>query len=84
MLILQYLKLKNAKITNVSKYCPIDLFSGNAERMNRAIKGLFENPQNNLKMFQNGETVYNEYTQDKKALRRILEKIFPDVVCSER
>lgn len=84
MLILQYLKLRNAKITSVSKYCPIDLFSGNAEQMTRAIRGLFENPQNNLKMFENGETVYNEYTQDKKALKRILNNIFPDVNCSER
>lgn len=84
MLILQYLKLKNAKITGISKYCPIDLFSGSTELMNRAIRGLFENPQNNLKMFQNGATVYNEYTQDKKALKRILNNIFPDINSSER
>lgn len=81
---MQYLKLRNAKINSVSNYCPIDLFSGNAQRMNRAIRGLFKNPQNNLKMFKNGETVYNEYAQDKKALMRTLSNIFPDIDCSER
>ncbi|KAG5682857.1 hypothetical protein PVAND_012178 [Polypedilum vanderplanki] len=75
----QYLKLKNAKITQISSYCPIDLFSGNAERMNRAIKGLFDNPQNNLKMFQDGKMVYNEYSPDKHSLKRIMKSLFPDV-----
>lgn len=77
----QYLKLKNAKIKNVSNYCPIDLFSGNAKRIHGAIKGLFENPQNNLKMFMNGKTVYNEYTTEKLQLRRVLKSIFPDISC---
>lgn len=81
-LIFQYLKLKNAKIKNVSSYCPIDLFSGNAQRMNSAIKGLFKNPQNNLKMFMNGKTVYNEYSDDKLQLKRVLKNIFPNINCS--
>lgn len=75
----QYLKLKTAKITNISQYCPIDLFSGKAERMNRAINGLFQNPQNNLKMFQDGKMVYNEYSPDKTSLTRIMKSLFPDV-----
>jgi hypothetical protein len=47
--------------------------------MNRAIKGLFENPQNNLKMFQDGKMVYNEYSPDKSSLKRIMKSLFPDV-----
>ncbi|CAG9802832.1 unnamed protein product [Chironomus riparius] len=74
----QYLKLKTTKISNISQYCPIDLFSGKADRMNRAIKGLFENPQNNLKMFQDGKMVYNEYSPDKVLLKRIMKSLFPD------
>jgi inositol-pentakisphosphate 2-kinase len=77
--VFQYLKLKTAKISNISLYCPIDLFSGKADRMNRAIKGLFENPQNNLKMFQDGKMVYNEYSSDKGSLKRIMKSLFPDV-----
>lgn len=82
LLIFQYLKLKNAKIKSVSTYCPIDLFSGDAKRMNGAIRGLFNNPQNNLKMFMNGKTVYNEYSNDKNQLKRVLKNIFPDITCS--
>jgi inositol-pentakisphosphate 2-kinase len=77
------LKLKNAKISDVSSYCPIDLFSGDAKLMSCAIRGLFENPQNNLKMFMNGKMVYNEYTSDKMQLKRMLKNIFPDINCSE-
>jgi hypothetical protein len=47
--------------------------------MNRAIKGLFENPQNNLKTFQDGKMVYNEYSPDKHSLKRIMKSLFPDV-----
>lgn len=77
--VFQYLKLKTAKISNISQYCPIDLFSNKADRMNRAIKGLIENPQNNLKMFQDGKMVYNEYSHDKSSLKRIMKSLFPDV-----
>ena len=80
----QYLKLKNAKISQISQYCPIDLFSGKAQRMNRAIKGLFENPQNNLKMFQDGKMVYNEYSPDKGPLKRIMKNLFPDANNGEK
>lgn len=74
----QYLKLKNGRIKRVSSYCPIDLFSGQAECMNRALKGLIDNPQNNWKMFQDGKMVYNEYARDKNSLRRVLLNLFPD------
>lgn len=74
----QYLKLKNSRIESVSSYCPIDLFSGKADRMNRAIKGLIDNPQNNLKMFQDGKMIFNEYSKDRRALQRVLSSIFPD------
>jgi Inositol-pentakisphosphate 2-kinase len=46
--------------------------------MHNAIKGLIENPQNNLKLFQDGKMVYNEYSIDKSALHKILKNLFPD------
>jgi len=79
----QYLKLQNNRIDDISSYCPIDLFSAIPERMNRAICGLLENPQNNLKMFEDGKMIYNEYSEDKSPLRKALTQLFPDV-CSEK
>lgn len=81
---MQFLKLKTAKIGDISSYCPIDLFSGNAKRMNCAIKGLIENPQNNLKIFQDGKMVYNEYSFDKKPLNRVMKSLFADVTSVEK
>jgi hypothetical protein len=52
--------------------------------MNRAINGLIDNPQNNLKMFQNGNMVFNEYSSDRKSLNRIMKCLFPDVTCVEK
>lgn len=75
--------MKNAKIQTVSSYCPIDLFSGEAERMNGAIRGLIVNPQNNLKMFLDGKMIYNEFVKDKSSLRKAFTSLFPETSCSE-
>lgn len=80
----KYLKLKNERIKDISSYCPVDLFSGSANRMNRAIKGLISNPQNNLKMFVDGKIIYNEYSVDTSALRHVLMSLFPDASSSEK
>lgn len=45
--------------------------------MNRAIRGLIENPQNNMKMFQDGKIIYNEYSADKSGLHGVLQSLFP-------
>lgn len=56
----QYLKIKSKKASSTSKYCPMDLFSGKAERMKKSILALLENPQNNFKILKNGKIVYDE------------------------
>lgn len=50
----QYLKLSRGDIQEISQYCPLDLFSGHHKRVRRAVHNLFQTPQNNLKVFQDG------------------------------
>uniref|UniRef100_A0A8C9VWZ4 Inositol-pentakisphosphate 2-kinase n=1 Tax=Scleropages formosus TaxID=113540 RepID=A0A8C9VWZ4_SCLFO len=54
----QHFKLANGKWKRMSRYCPLDLFSGNKQRMYFAIKHLLEEPQNNFKIFTSGELIY--------------------------
>jgi len=54
----QYLKLKRGTVQNVSSYCPLDLFSGQFARFDRALRALLECPQNNLRVFRDGEFLF--------------------------
>lgn len=56
----QFLKLTEKHIQGISNYCPLDLFSGDRDRMKFALKNLIENPQNNFKVFKNGNIIYKE------------------------
>ncbi|KAK9742682.1 hypothetical protein RND81_03G190600 [Saponaria officinalis] len=56
----QILKLKERKISQLSEYDPLDLFSGSKERIDKAIKALFATPQNNFRVFLNGVLIYGE------------------------
>ncbi|KAL0325762.1 UNVERIFIED_CONTAM: Inositol-pentakisphosphate 2-kinase [Sesamum radiatum] len=44
----QLLKLHQGKIRKISKYDPLDMFSGSKDRVQKAIKSLFLTPQNNF------------------------------------
>ncbi|KAK9406256.1 inositol-pentakisphosphate 2-kinase [Crotalus adamanteus] len=54
----QHLKVAKGKWKHLSKYCPLDLFSGNKQRMHFALRNLLYEAQNNLKIFKNGELIY--------------------------
>ena len=43
-----------------SLYCPRDLYSGDKNRMMRALRALFTCPQNNLRLFRNGKLMHGE------------------------
>ncbi|WVY92203.1 hypothetical protein V8G54_037717 [Vigna mungo] len=45
------------KISRLSEYNPLDLFSGSKERIQKAIKGLLITPQNNFRVFLNGSLI---------------------------
>ena len=55
----QELKLVEGKIKSCSVYCPLDLFSHCTCRLKRALHYLFQEPQNNLRVFHNGELIYS-------------------------
>ncbi|KAL0438515.1 UNVERIFIED_CONTAM: Inositol-pentakisphosphate 2-kinase [Sesamum latifolium] len=54
----QLLKLHQGKIRKLSKYDPLDMFSGSKDRVQRAIKSLFLTPQNNFRVFLNGSLAF--------------------------
>eukprot|EP01133_Synstelium_polycarpum_P006905 gene6906-8027_t len=53
-----HVKVKEGAVSAVSEYCPLDLFSGDAVRQQHAIRAMFECPQNNLKLFQDGVLMF--------------------------
>uniref|UniRef100_A0A671TA07 Inositol-pentakisphosphate 2-kinase n=1 Tax=Sinocyclocheilus anshuiensis TaxID=1608454 RepID=A0A671TA07_9TELE len=55
----QHYKLANGKWKRLSRYCPLNLFSGSKQRMYVALKNLLEEPQNNLKIFKGGELIFS-------------------------
>ncbi|XP_029637509.1 inositol-pentakisphosphate 2-kinase isoform X3 [Octopus sinensis] len=59
-----HLKSKNGLWLEQSRYCPVDLFSGNPSRVRHAIHELLNTPQNNLKICKNGVEVYSEYVKE--------------------
>ncbi|XP_037091122.1 solute carrier family 41 member 2-like [Pollicipes pollicipes] len=60
----QYLKLKRGTVQHVSGYCPLDLFSGQFGRVDRALRALLDSPQNNLRVFMNGPLPADEESTD--------------------
>jgi len=61
----QHFRMTNREVHRKSNYCPLDLFSGDKNRMNFAIAQMMKSPQNNLRIFKDGELVVSDdYTED--------------------
>ncbi|KAM9409176.1 inositol-pentakisphosphate 2-kinase isoform 3-T3 [Pholidichthys leucotaenia] len=73
------IKVANGKWKRRSLYCPLDLFSGNRQRMHFAIKHLIEEPQNNFKIFKGGQCIYSskEGSDDSPDLNSLLHHLRP-------
>ncbi|KAL8256287.1 hypothetical protein R6Q59_031354 [Mikania micrantha] len=54
----QILKFHQRKISQISEYDPLDMFSGSKVRVAKSIKNLFLTPQNNFRVFLNGKLVF--------------------------
>lgn len=62
-----------------SKYCPLDLFSGNSRRMEGAIESLMEIPKNNLRIYMDGSLLHDENTTETKKCDAMIKEIFQSV-----
>ncbi|PVD24160.1 hypothetical protein C0Q70_14630 [Pomacea canaliculata] len=72
----QHLKRQSGQWPETSNYCPLDLFSGNKQRMKHALQSLIKTPQNNLKIWKDGEDVYS--AEKRLDLADILQRWFND------
>ncbi|XP_055382178.1 inositol-pentakisphosphate 2-kinase isoform X2 [Condylostylus longicornis] len=72
---MQYSKLNQSKINEISKFCPMALFSGDFNKMIKTIEALLQNPQNNLRIFKNGLQCYGDY-KDSMSLNELYKNIF--------
>ena len=59
-----------------SKYCPLDLFSGNSRRMERAFESLMEIPKNNLRIFMDGSLLHDENSTENETCDAMIKEIF--------
>ncbi|PFX19159.1 Inositol-pentakisphosphate 2-kinase [Stylophora pistillata] len=57
---LQKSKVKEGKYKRESNYCPLDLFSRDRGRVMYAFECLVSNPQNNLRVFCDGVTIFTD------------------------
>ncbi|XP_055295906.1 inositol-pentakisphosphate 2-kinase [Sitodiplosis mosellana] len=76
---MQHLKVRGRQVHQLSKYCPLDLFSGDAVRMKKSIRNLITAPQNNFRIFRNGQLVFGDDDDDdyqEHALQSILSPYF--------
>ncbi|XP_044510885.1 inositol-pentakisphosphate 2-kinase-like isoform X2 [Mangifera indica] len=68
------------KISELSDYDPLDLFSGSKERMSKAIKALYVTPQNNFRVFLNGSLILGGLGGATGSTNFATEKAFEDAL----
>jgi len=74
----QHYKLASGLVKFPSKYCPLDLFSGDTQRMMFAVEALLASPQNNLRIFREGHLMHDEDSVYNKACAEFLRFLLGD------
>ncbi|CAA0843407.1 Inositol-pentakisphosphate 2-kinase family protein, partial [Striga hermonthica] len=74
----QALKLRQGKISQISKYNPLDLFSGSKDSVQNAIKSLFLTPQNNFRVFLNGSLIFGGMDGSADSPSYMVDRAFQD------
>ncbi|GFP98397.1 inositol-pentakisphosphate 2-kinase [Phtheirospermum japonicum] len=76
----QALKLSQGQISQISKYNPLDLFSGSKDRVQKAIKSLFLTPQNNFRVFLNGSLIFGGMDGSADSPSYMFDRAFQDAL----
>lgn len=76
----QALKLHQGQISEISKYDPLDLFSGSTGRVQKSIKDLFVTPQNNFRVFLNGSLVFGGSGGSADSTNYLIGEAFENVL----
>jgi len=58
----KYYKNRCGDSWSESRYCPLDLFSGQEDRIQKSIFALLDSPQNNIRIFGDGMLLHDETT----------------------
>ena len=74
-------KVRAGQVKAESSYCPLDLFSGDTKRMKAALNNLAHNPQNNLRIFQDGNLLHDEDSANTAACGAVITEMFGNKFC---
>ena len=69
-------KVRARQVKAETSYCPLDLFSGDTKRMKAAINNLANNPQNNLRIFRDGNLLHEEDSANTAACGAAITEMF--------
>jgi len=72
----QYHKLNTGQVKFPSMYCPLDLYSGDPGRMVNALTALMASPQNNLRIFKDGDLLHGDDSVHNPVCDQFLESMF--------
>ena len=74
-------KVRAGQVRTETRYCPLDLFSGDSLRMKAAITNLTDNPQNNLRIFKEGNLLHGEDSANTADCGAVVTEMFGNKSC---